>query len=181
MWGPVQRDRFVDLTGIYHAPRCTLQRVRSALMKINRLMTVVTTALFARRLEQDYIDRVTEQRARDQDQRPVPTPKGFERGFIIREYERISRLGKKTRPASGEVPVTMEDAPGPRDSRDRLALPNDEDLDQHREELRWPLNDCDPEPEDELQGLPDAAHTADSADVAGRFINLPVNLASDTT
>ena len=75
MWDPAQRDRFVDLTGIDHAPRCTLQRVRSALTKINRLMTVVTTALFARRLEQDYIDRVTEQRVRDQDQRPAPPQK----------------------------------------------------------------------------------------------------------
>ena len=75
----------------------------------------------------------------------------------------------------------MEDVPGPGDSLDRPALPNDEDLDQHRDELRWPSNDCNPDPEDELRGLPDAEHTADSADVAGSYIDLPTYLASDTT
>ena len=98
-------------------------------------MTVVTSALFARRMEQDHIDRVTEQRARDQDQRPVLNPKEFERGFIIKEYERISRLGKKPRPDRNAAQAT-DRASSLFDDLERAAPPNDEDLDQHRDGLR---------------------------------------------
>ena len=131
-------------------------------------------------MEQDHIDRVTEQRVRDQDLRPVPTPKEFERGFIIREYERISRLGKKARPASDVAP-TMEREPGPNDDPVRAAPPNDEDLDQHHEEQGRPSELGDLEPDDEPQGHLSSPHTANSAGVVGSYSSLPDNSASDTT
>ena len=180
MWDPAQRSRFIELAGIGVAPRRTLQRVRSALLKVNRLMTVVTSALFARRMEQDHIDRVTEQRARDQDQRPAPIPKEIERGFIIKEYERISRLGKKTRPDREAAPATVR-ASSLFDDLERAASSNDEDLDQHRDEQERPPDGGDSELDEEPQGLPGIAHTANSASVVGSYGSLPDNLASDTT
>ena len=132
LWHPWQQSDLIAQAGLDGSPDRIQVRARKYLIQVNRLMTVTVSALFARRLEQQHIDRVSERRALGLDTSPTPTPRVHEEGSLRAEYDRISSLGKKkktdsTRAAEGD---------GPTEPAVRVDLASDQELDQEWESGR---------------------------------------------
>ena len=99
-------------------------------------MTVTVSALFARRLEQQHIDRVSERRALGLDTRPTPTPRVHEEGSLRAEYDRISSLGKKKKVQQDTDCTRAAVGDGPTEPAVRTDLASDQELDQEWESGR---------------------------------------------
>ena len=182
MWQPWQQAELILLAGLDGLPDRSLVRARKILIQINRMMTVMVSALFARRLEQQHIDRVTERRALTDDPRPIPTPRVHEMGSLRIEYDRISSLGKKKK-----VQQTAGDRAGfeedPAETMERTEPTCDRELDQewelggYEESLRVGAAEHGAGEDADR----DDTHTADSALEAARYGPPSHVIAVDTT
>jgi hypothetical protein len=130
MWQPHQRLAIVNTLGLDRAPQATLRACRSALQKMNRMLTVVTTFLFGRRYDLMRLNKYVE----DHPDRTPPAAKPFVTGSVWDEYDRISKLGQKPlkSPKTPKVSVTtVEDRPGPQDDPPWIPPADDQELDDH--------------------------------------------------
>ena len=147
-------------------------------------MTVTVSALFARRLKQQHIDRISERRALGLDTRPMLTPRVHEEGSLRTEYDRISSLGKKKMVQQGTDSTRAAAGDCPTEPSVRVDLASDQELDQEWEsgrdddlQLRSGTHEDGPsaEPEEET------THTANSALRVVQREHPTHTLAVDTT
>ena len=107
---------------------------------MNRLLTVVTTFLFAQRYDKMRIDKAQEHNPPGWE---PPAPKPFFPGTIWDEYIRISKLGARTPKQPKATQVSTPAETGPQDVPPWIAPAEDLELDDMR--LQDPL----PPPEGE--------------------------------
>ena len=187
MWFPWQRARLLDALRNVDATEREMIRVRQVFIQINRVMVVITTKLFARRQEQMRIDKLTVAHNGD-NRRPLPPlPHEVTPGAIYVEYERISKIGMKTKktrtqsnaPSSevsdvdalplGEDDVEHEDVGqgrldvSPQDEEDRIAPADDRVLDNMDEDDVLPRRAV-PEEEEVVHGVEEATRSTPVGD-----------------
>ena len=180
MWQKWQRVRLLDALRHVGIIERELRSVRRTFVNISRVMVVITASLFARRHEQMRIDELAVAHRVDPMRPPPPTPKDVTPGKIYEEYEKLTKLGVKSKKerASGkgrlrevsEADVSPtggehieQEGPGqgrldlsPHDAEDRVEPADDGVLDFIDDEVILPRRALPAEGEDgdELEAAP---------------------------
>ena len=123
MWQPWQRVELVTALRLIDAPAQVINMLRTVLVKINRMMTVIAAKLFARRYEHIHIEARTAAYMLDPGGPPPPSPAAVVAGMVHDEYMSLTNLGrkgtvKKRRIASPSAPEEVAEAPGSLEAAD---------------------------------------------------------------